>query len=83
MFEVVRTLSELNPTRSGSVMKRNATLVGVFLVAGTTLVLGSSLTSAVQNETHEEKAANLKQQALGGLFKKWTFDQDPLNALHL
>jgi hypothetical protein len=30
----------------------------------------------VQRETHEEKEANLKQQAKGGLFHKWTFDQD-------
>jgi hypothetical protein len=31
---------------------------------------------AVQRETHEEKEANLKQQATGGLFHKWTFDRD-------
>lgn len=31
---------------------------------------------AVQRETHEEKEANFKQQATGGLFQKWTFDQD-------
>ena len=34
---------------------------------------------AVQRETHEEKESNLKQQAKGGLFQKWTFDQDQLN----
>ncbi|GKS65706.1 hypothetical protein YTPLAS72_30100 [Nitrospira sp.] len=33
----------------------------------------------VQLETHEEKAANLKQQATGGLFQKWTFDQDQID----
>ncbi len=31
---------------------------------------------AVQRETPEEKEANLKQQATGGLFQKWTFEQD-------
>ena len=31
--------------------------------------------SAIQTESQEEKQANLKQQALGGLFQRWTFDQ--------
>jgi hypothetical protein len=31
---------------------------------------------SVQWETPEEKEANLRQQATGGLFQKWTFDQD-------
>lgn len=31
---------------------------------------------AVQRESHEEKEANLKQQATGGLFHRWTFDRD-------
>jgi hypothetical protein len=31
--------------------------------------------SAIQMETSEEKEANFKQQALGGLFHRWTFDQ--------
>ena len=35
---------------------------------------------AIQNETREEKAANLRKQAVGGLFQKWTFDQDLPNA---
>jgi hypothetical protein len=34
---------------------------------------------AVQQESHEEKEANLKKQSTGGLFHKWTFDQDELN----
>jgi hypothetical protein len=34
---------------------------------------------AVQRETQEEKEANLKKQVTGGLFKKWTFDQDTIN----
>ncbi len=34
----------------------------------------------IQKETQEEKAANLKMQATGGLFQKWTFDQDLLHA---
>lgn len=37
--------------------------------------------SAVPRESHEEKEANLKQQATGGLFHKWTFDTDEANAV--
>lgn len=36
---------------------------------------------AVQRETQEEKEANYKRQQLGGLFQKWTFDQDKPNEL--
>ena len=56
-------------------------VVCLSLVTGVALVLSSVFAYAVQNEAHDEKAANLKKQAMGGLFKKWTFDQDPLNAL--
>lgn len=42
---------------------------------------GAGSSSGVQLETHEEKAANLKQQATGGLFQKWTFDQDQIHQL--
>lgn len=34
---------------------------------------------AVQRESQEEKEVNLKRQATGGLFQKWTFDQDQPN----
>lgn len=37
--------------------------------------------SAVPLESHEEKESNLKKQATGGLFKKWTFDTDAANAV--
>ena len=37
--------------------------------------------SAVPLENHEEKESNLKKQATGGLFKKWTFDADEANAV--
>ena len=37
--------------------------------------------SAVPREIHEEKEANLKQQATGGLFHKWTFDSDPTKSI--
>jgi hypothetical protein len=36
---------------------------------------------AVQQESREEKEANLNQQAKGGLFHKWTFDQDEADQL--
>ncbi|MGQ0557674.1 MAG: hypothetical protein ACT4PN_17215 [Nitrospiraceae bacterium] len=51
-------------------------VVHVFLVTGITLMLGVLSTYAIQYETREEKAANLRKQAVGGLFQKWTFDQD-------
>ena len=54
-----------------------ATLV-VWLVAGTVFLLEPTRTYAVPRETQEEKAANLKQQAKGGLFQQWLFDQEPL-----
>ncbi|MEQ1793660.1 MAG: hypothetical protein ABL970_05655 [Nitrospira sp.] len=37
--------------------------------------------SAVPRENHEEKEANLKQQMTGGLFHKWTFDQDATKSI--
>ena len=44
--------------------------------------LGPLPASAIQVETSTEKQANLKQQALGGLFHRWTFDQQtPEDAL--
>lgn len=57
-----------------------ATLV-VLLVAGTVFIMGPSMSYGVQRETQEEKAANLKQQAKGGLFQQWPFDQEPLGGL--
>lgn len=51
------------------------------LVAGLAVLTVVDQASAVQRETHEEKESNLKQQAKGGLFQKWTFDQDQLNQI--
>ena len=45
----------------------------IFVVAGPA--------SAVPRENHEEKEANLKQQATGGLFHKWTFDKDATKSI--
>ncbi len=55
-------------------------MLGVVL-AGAVLLMDSSLSHGVQRETQEEKAANLKQQARGGLFQQWLFDQEPLGGL--
>jgi hypothetical protein len=44
----------------------------LILVQGALLVKG---VSAIQTESPAEKQANFKQQALGGLFQRWTFDQ--------
>ena len=49
-----------------------------FLACTLTLVqhyLPVPLASAIQSESQAEKQANFKQQALGGLFHRWTFDQ--------
>ncbi|HEY5931288.1 MAG TPA: hypothetical protein VIT63_00135, partial [Nitrospira sp.] len=51
------------------------------LFASIHIVAGYTSTYAVQNETREEKAANLRKQAVGGLFQRWTFDQSQLNTL--
>lgn len=56
-------------------------ILGLWLVAGTVLLMGASLSYGVQRETQEEKAANLKQQAKGGLFQQWPFDQEPVGGL--
>jgi hypothetical protein len=57
------------------------TALVVLLTFGTILVMGPSPSYGVQRETQEEKAANLKQQAKGGLFQQWLFDQEPLGGL--
>ncbi len=74
-------LSELKRGRSGAVIRRGWTVICMFLAVVVTLMMSAVFAGAVQNETQEEKAANLKKQAQGGLFKKWTFDQDPLDAV--
>ena len=55
--------------------------LGLLVVAGTVVMAGPSLSYGVQRETQEEKAANLKQQAKGGLFQQWAFDQEPIGGL--
>lgn len=52
-----------------------AALSASFWVAVCVLAVAGPV-SAVPRENHEEKEANLKQQATGGLFNKWTFDKD-------
>jgi len=39
------------------------------------IITGAPSTWAIQAESQTEKEANLKGQALGGLFNRWTFDQ--------
>jgi hypothetical protein len=58
-----------NPFRSKGTVLLAFTLM---LVQGTLL---SERVSAIQTESQAEKQANFKQQALGGLFQRWTFDQ--------
>ena len=73
-------LSVCEPARPCVVMKRTPRIGCVALVTSISLLLGGLSAHAIQNETHEEKAANLRKQAVGGLFQKWTFDQDLPNA---
>jgi len=76
----VRILSLLKPARLCAVMRPTHMMVCVFLMVGISLMLRPIPTYAVQNETREEKATNLKNQAVGGLFQRWTFDRDQPNA---
>ncbi|MBX3331159.1 MAG: hypothetical protein KF722_12195 [Nitrospira sp.] len=76
----MRVLSVLEEYQTCSVIRRARTGLFVLLVTGLGLAMGYTLSYGVQNETQEEKAANLKKQAKGGLFQKWTFDMDQPNA---
>lgn len=51
----------------------------IFMCLFMSLIVVESRAYAVPQESHEEKETNLKKQATGGLFHKWTFDQDELN----
>ncbi len=53
----------------------------VLLLAALGWLVEAGSSYGLQSETREEKAANLKQQATGGLFQKWTFDQDQIHNL--
>ena len=55
------------------------TVCGLFVIC-VGLAMGGTPSYGVQSESQEEKAANLKKQAKGGLFQKWTFDLDQPNA---
>jgi hypothetical protein len=56
-------------------------MMGCLLLAGAGTVGFGGNAQAVPRESHEEKEANLKKQATGGLFQKWTFDQDRPNEI--
>lgn len=68
-------------SRTGSVIRRARQVCVALLVVGLGLVMGYSPSHGIQKETSEEKAVNLKKQATGGLFQRWTFDQDQFNML--
>ncbi|MBY0249623.1 MAG: hypothetical protein K2Q17_18375 [Nitrospiraceae bacterium] len=50
----------------------------ILLLAGWAVLAVTDGVWAVPRESQEEKEVNLKRQATGGLFQKWTFDQDHL-----
>lgn len=60
-------------------MKNQFRYTGLLLLAFTLMLVQGTLlaerVSAIQTESQAEKQANFKQQALGGLFHRWTFDQ--------
>lgn len=59
-------------------MKHTSRYTGALFLAFTLIVQGTLLServSAIQTESQAEKQANFKSQALGGLFQRWTFDQ--------
>ena len=56
-------------------MRLSLRLCCLFL-AGCGVMAVASEALAVPRESQEEKEVNLKRQATGGLFQKWTFDQD-------
>lgn len=62
-------------------MRQLPIMGSVLLFASFCWLVGTGLSYGVQLETPEEKAANLKNQATGGLFQKWTFDQDQIHNL--
>jgi hypothetical protein len=68
-----------SPSSKTPINVRIKAMMCCLLVAGGSIVTMGADAQAVQPETHEEKEANLKQQSTGGLFKKWTFDQDQPN----
>lgn len=72
-------LSVLEKFRRRSNIRQARTGLSFLLVIGLGLTMGYTLSYGVQKETQEEKAANLKKQATGGLFQKWIFDQDQPN----
>ncbi len=63
---------------------RRVTMIGsrvfwICLVVGWSIPTVGDRAGAVQWETQEEKEFRLKQQAKGGLFQRWAFDQDRPN----
>ncbi len=71
------TVSALR-TRSTARIK---TMLCFLIMAGGGVVAMGEDAQAVQRESQAEKETNLMKQATGGLFQKWTFDQDRPNVV--
>lgn len=65
--------------RPCSVIRRVRMGLSTLLLACLGFLIEDTLSYGVQKETQEEKAANLRKQAVGGLFQRWTFDLDQPN----
>ncbi len=55
--------------------------ISVCLFSLLSVLISEGFLYAVQRESQEEKEANLKKQATGGLFRQWGFDRDEVNAV--
>ncbi len=75
----MRVLSKLEKFRRCLVIRRAWTGLFGLLMVCLGLLIAYTPSYGVQKETQEEKAANLKKQATGGLFQRWTFDLDQPN----
>lgn len=76
----MRPASIIATMRTAHVMQHTRRMLWTLFSAGMGVVLVVTSSFGVQNETREEKAANLKKQAVGGLFQNWTFDRNLPNA---
>jgi len=84
-FEAIGGSSEMLKREVFSIMRPIAqnirATLSTSLCVAVVLLVGVAPVSAVPRESHEEKEANLKQQATGGLFHKWTFDKDAIKSI--
>jgi hypothetical protein len=67
-------INEDRPTRNNQSRRACRLLLTLAAIFAQASLLAENV-PAIQEESHAEKEANLKQQTLGGLFHRWTFDE--------